>query len=110
MKSTRTPIAFVIGCLIIYGLAPEAKKLSNLINGAVSLKPAPLAARAFYNGFHRLAWALVLSWVIFACTKGLGGPINTFLSWRAWAPLARMSYCMYLVHMVTIDYFLSLPR
>ena len=71
---------------------------------------APVAARAIYNGFHRLAWSLVLSWVIFACTKGLGGPINTFLSWRAWAPLARMSYCMYLVHMVTIDYFLSLPR
>ena len=40
--------------------------------------------------------------------KGLGGPINTILSWRAWAPLARLSYCIYLVHMTVISYYSSL--
>ena len=102
-------LAFAIGCLVIYGLGPEFQKLHDYqITGEYT--PAPKSARAMYNGLHRLAWSAVLSWVIFACTKGLGGPINTFLSWRAWAPLARMSYCMYLVHIATITYFLSLPR
>ena len=56
-----------------------------------------------------LAWALAVGWVIVACVKGAGGPVNTLLSWRAWQPLARMSYCMYLVHITVIDYYLSLP-
>ena len=50
-----------------------------------------------------------MGWVILACVKGAGGPVNTFLSWRAWAPLARMSYVMYLVHLPVIDYYHSLP-
>ena len=58
----------------------------------------------------RLAWSLSISWMIFACVKGLGGPINTFLSWRAWAPLAKMSFCMYLIHMTVIVYYCSLTR
>ena len=107
--TTLKALAFGIGCAVIYGLGPQFQKLQDYQNTG-DYTPAPKAARAFYNGLHRLAWSGVLSWVIFACTKGLGGPVDTFLSWRAWAPLARMSYCMYLVHIVTISYFLSLPR
>ena len=70
---------------------------------------ATTAERSFYNGFHRLAWSICLSWVIMACVKGVGGPVNTILSWKAWVPLARMSYCIYLVHMTVMDYFISLP-
>ena len=93
--------ALGIGCAVIYGLGPQFQKLQDYQNTG-DYTPAPKAARAFYNGLHRLAWSGVLSWVIFACTKGLGGPVDIFLSWRAWAPLARMSYCIYLVHIVTI--------
>ena len=57
----------------------------------------------------RLAWALSVSWVILACEKGLGGPVNILLSWGAWLPLARLSYGIYLVHRIVIDYYLSLP-
>jgi hypothetical protein len=28
---------------------------------------------AFYAGFHRLGWSAVLTWIVFACTNGLGG-------------------------------------
>ena len=71
--------------------------------------PPSTAEKALYNGLHRLAWSLALAWLVLACVKGLGGPINTFLSYRAWAPLARLSYTMYLVHMTVIDYYLTLP-
>jgi len=95
-------LATIIGGAVVFGLIPYQK---TILTGP----EAPLAAKAIYNGFHRLAWSLSISWMIFACTKGLGGPINTFLSWRAWAPLARMSYCMYLVHMTVLLYYCSLP-
>ena len=92
-------IAFAVGAIVIYGLVPYQMNM-----GAGS----STAERAFYNGFHRLAWAICLSWVILACVKGAGGPVNSILSWRAWVPLARMSYCIYLVHLTVIPYYGSL--
>ena len=85
-------IAFLVGCLVIYGLIPYQKDLMTM------QKDASLAERAIYGGFHRLAWALALSWVILACIKGAGGPVNWILSFPAWVPLARMSFAIYLVH------------
>lgn len=90
-------IAFLVGCLVIYGLIPYQKDLMLM------QKDASLAERAIYGGFHRLAWALALSWVILACIKGAGGPVNSILSWPAWAPLARMSFAIYLVHMTVMS-------
>jgi len=90
-------IAFLVGCLVIYGLIPYQKDLMTM------QKDASLAERAIYGGFHRLAWALALSWVILACIKGAGGPVNSILSWPAWAPLARMSFAIYLVHMTVMS-------
>ena len=92
-------IAFAVGAVVVYGLFPY-----QFDQEAV----ASTAARSFYNGFHRLAWSISLSWVILACVKGVGGPVNSLLSWRAWVPLARMSYCIYLVHMTVLAYYSSL--
>merc|ERR1712004_261315 len=58
-----------------------------------------------YNAFQRLAWSLALSWVIFACTKGYGGPVNDFLAWPVFAPLSRLTYCCYLIHMEILSMF-----
>ena len=55
-------LAFLVGCLVVYGLVPYQKEYITL--------EASLAERAIYGGFHRLAWALALSWVILACIKG----------------------------------------
>ena len=90
-------IAFLVGCLVIYGLIPYQKDLMTM------QKDASLAERAIYGGFHRLAWALALSWVILACIKGAGGPVNRILSCPAWVPLARMSFAIYLVHRTVMN-------
>ena len=87
-------VAFLVGSLVIFGLVPYQKD-STLV--------ASLAERAIYGGFHRLAWALALSWVILACIKGAGGPVNSILSWPAWVPLARMSFAIYLLHMSVMN-------
>ncbi|XP_078666302.1 O-acyltransferase like protein-like [Branchiostoma floridae x Branchiostoma belcheri] len=51
---------------------------------------------------HRTAWGVGLAWVVFACINGYGGIINTILSWKAWIPLSRLTYCAYLVHPIVI--------
>ena len=86
--------AFLVGTLVIYGLIPYQKGYDLV---------ASVWERAIYGGFHRLAWSLALSWVILACVKGAGGPANAILSWAAWIPLARMSYCIYLIHMTVMN-------
>ena len=37
--------------------------------------------------------------------QGYGGPVNNFLSWSAFAPLARLTYCCYLIHMEVLPMF-----
>ena len=64
-------LAFLVGCLVVYGLVPYQKGFFTL--------EASLAERAIYGGFHRLAWALALSWVILACIKGFFSSIFYWL-------------------------------
>ncbi|XP_038214627.1 O-acyltransferase like protein-like [Zerene cesonia] len=52
----------------------------------------------FYNSFGRPIWSLALSWVIFACIHGYGGPVNWLLSHQMWKLPSRISYAMYLFH------------
>jgi len=58
-------IAFLVGCLVIYGLVPYQKDITL---------DASLPERAIYGGFHRLAWALALSWVILSTPYSPGQP------------------------------------
>lgn len=53
---------------------------------------------AVYAGFHRFVWALGLAWPSFACATGRGGLLNSFFSWKAFMPISRLVYCIYLVH------------
>jgi hypothetical protein len=39
------------------------------------------------------------------------GPINAFLSWKAFMPLSRLTFCAYLIHpVIIITYFRCQPR
>lgn len=55
-----------------------------------------------YEGLSRVAWAVALCYIIFACSHGYGGPINYFLSHPLWQPLSRLSYSIYIVHFLVI--------
>ncbi|XP_071491871.1 O-acyltransferase like protein-like [Diadema antillarum] len=52
----------------------------------------------FYLTVHRMAWGIGVAWIIFACQTGYGGPIAVLLEWRFWIPMARLTYCTYLIH------------
>ena len=58
-----------------------------------------------YITFSRFLWAFSLALVVFACHNGYGWFINSFLSMKIWTPLARMTFCAYLVHPVLIKIF-----
>ncbi|KAI1298158.1 Nose resistant to fluoxetine protein 6 [Halotydeus destructor] len=57
---------------------------------------------ALYGGSHRLAWSLAVSWVIFACASGHGGAVDSFLSWKLFTPLSKLSFAVYLLHFIVL--------
>lgn len=68
---------------------------------------------AIYESLHRSFWVFGVMWLIFVCINGQGGLVNQFLSWRFWQPMAKLSYTMYLVHImiqaVTVTMQLKTP-
>ncbi|XP_046549693.1 nose resistant to fluoxetine protein 6-like [Haliotis rubra] len=65
---------------------------------------------ALYEALARPAWGLAVAWVIFACSIGQGGYINTFLSWNFFLPLCRITYGIYLLHPLVIVVVLGATR
>lgn len=65
---------------------------------------------ALYNATYRSVWGVVVSWIVFACVTGHGGFINTLLSWEAFVPLGRLTYCVYLVHPILLYYYTATTR
>ena len=64
-----------------------------------------MAAAVTWAAFGRLAFAMGVSWVMFACITGYGGIINSFLSWPLFSPLSKLTYCTYLIHIDVIFLF-----
>ncbi|RZF38891.1 hypothetical protein LSTR_LSTR012163 [Laodelphax striatellus] len=56
-----------------------------------------------YKSLHRHIWAISICWLIFACSTGHGGFVNTFLSWGPILELLlNLTYCIYLVHILVL--------
>lgn len=65
---------------------------------------------ALYETFAKIGWAVGVSWIIFACVHGYGGPIDWLLSLPQWQPLARLSYSIYILHIPVISAFNMITR
>uniref|UniRef100_A0A158R3R7 NRF domain-containing protein n=1 Tax=Syphacia muris TaxID=451379 RepID=A0A158R3R7_9BILA len=75
----------------------------------------PILARASYNFFSRICWALFLSWLVVACEKNLAGmffigPLKQFIEHRFWKPIGRLSYSVYIVHYLAMDFLFARER
>ncbi|XP_068152669.1 nose resistant to fluoxetine protein 6 [Drosophila tropicalis] len=68
--------------------------------GTGKSKTIPILNEAFFVSFSRVAWPVGLSWVVFACMQGYGGLANAFLSSPLWQPLSKLSFCIYMFHLV----------
>lgn len=107
-------IGMIFGCLAV-----RKHRLSRLVQGVawalaatVSLaallgvrtwfagrQPNRLEA-AFYGGLHRASWGLGAAWVMYACATGRGGFVNKILAWPVFYPLGRLSFAVYMVHIL----------
>ncbi|XP_071156465.1 nose resistant to fluoxetine protein 6-like isoform X2 [Mytilus edulis] len=92
-------VAAGLAIIILYGLYDE-------ING----HPMSVNVAALYNTVHRTLWGACVCWVIFACATGNGGYVNTILSWKAFIPLSRLTYCAYLIHPIIMYYFSNVQK
>lgn len=55
-----------------------------------------------YDALSRVIWSIAVCYIIFACVHNHGGLINRFLSHPLWHPLSRLSYSIYLIHLIVI--------
>lgn len=84
-------LAFSLVAAVIWSVYPYTQP------GAGEISPL---AGAFYLCCSRIAWPLSLCWLIWACQTGRAGFINTLLSWSFWQPISKLSYCLYLWHLL----------
>ena len=75
-------IAAATGLAIVYGF--------DLTSEPVWQRRLSMTENIIYGGFHRLAWAFAVSWVIFACSRGYGG-LLIFLSFKMFTKEAIFS-------------------
>ena len=58
-------ISIATGLAIVYGI--------NIPQNFPLITTLSMTEKILYGGFHRLAWAMAVSWVIFTCSRGYGG-------------------------------------
>ncbi|XP_063691043.1 O-acyltransferase like protein-like [Bolinopsis microptera] len=89
-----TPIWAVTAAVeyaVVFGLCDDAQNMQ---------KGNPDEAESvFYQSLARIAWSLSLTIQILLCQCGLGGFINSFLSWSGWQILSRLTYSVFLLHL-----------
>ena len=87
-------MAFLSAFAVVYGLYET--HVTNYIT---------LFEATMYNTFQRIAWNGAVAWVIFSCVKGYGGIVNEFLSWSFFAPMSRITFTTYLIHIAVQGMF-----
>lgn len=53
---------------------------------------------SIYAAFHRIPWCLAISCLILMGATRNGGILQPILSWKAFVPLSRLTYCVFLSH------------
>lgn len=61
-----------------------------------------LTTSVVFSVLQRLLWTIGIAWVSFVCAIGQGGIVNRILSAKAFIPFSRLSYSIYMVHLIPI--------
>ena len=95
-------LSTVVALAIVYGLTPYLDE--------AEVPDIPPGVQFTYGPLHRTAWAMVIGWIIVACSRGYGGFVNRLLSWKGFLPLGRLTYCVFLIHYDLLNIFYSSNR
>ncbi|XP_005101742.1 nose resistant to fluoxetine protein 6-like [Aplysia californica] len=95
-KVQMNKVVVVLGWLVAIGLTATITLVTYDENNdmATIMEGWPMAGRLIHETFSRPVWALIIGWIVLACSSGYGG----FL------PLSRLSYGAYLVHLTIINF------
>jgi len=72
--------------------------------------PFNKAENIMFFMFSRTIFSTGIALMIYACHNGFGGAINTFLSWKFWIPLSRLTFMAYLSHPMVLVLMYSTMR
>uniref|UniRef100_A0A224YQK6 Nose resistant to fluoxetine protein 6 n=1 Tax=Rhipicephalus zambeziensis TaxID=60191 RepID=A0A224YQK6_9ACAR len=107
-------VGMIFGCLAVkrHHLSKMVQSAAWVLAVTVSLaallgvrswfegrQPQRLEA-AIYGGMHRVSWGLSVGWVMYACATGRGGFVTKILAWPIMYPLGRLSFSVYMVHIL----------
>ena len=99
---SATPIWLVTAAIqyaVVFGLYDD-------VQGQMQhQKAAKEADSVSYQSLARIAWSLSLTIQILLCQCGLGGFINSLLSWNGWLVLSRLTYSVFLLHIGLLTVF-----
>ncbi|XP_047546002.1 nose resistant to fluoxetine protein 6-like [Vanessa atalanta] len=65
---------------------------------------------AAYISLHKFAWSIANGWLIVACATGNGGILGKLLTWKFLVPIARLTFCAYLVNGIIELYYVGQLR
>ncbi|XP_053699367.1 nose resistant to fluoxetine protein 6-like [Sabethes cyaneus] len=94
-----SPVVLTVVSILMTALAAVIMYVTTEI---YKTRGVSVAGDAFYETLHRVAWVGTHMWLIFMCVNGYGSVLDSFLSWALWQPIARLSYCMYLIHYLVV--------
>ncbi|XP_050044126.1 nose resistant to fluoxetine protein 6-like isoform X1 [Dermacentor andersoni] len=75
-----------------------------------SANPTTQEVTLIVSFFDRIFWSVFLVWITLAFSSGRGGCLSKFLSWNAFVPLSKLSFCVYLIHFPFIQLMLHASR
>lgn len=59
---------------------------------------------AILFAFYLLLWALANAWLFYHCSTNGTSAITKFLSAKIFQPISRISFSLYLIHLMTVSY------
>ncbi|CAN8019016.1 unnamed protein product [Ixodes persulcatus] len=72
--------------------------------------PTTELGKMFLAFFDRIMWSIFVAWITFACSTKRGGVLNSVLSWNGFAPLSKLAFGVYFVHMPFYDLMNHIAR
>lgn len=103
MTKTMSILGWILTLVIIFGVLHVPYPLTLG-------KTWPRELNTLFDCTNRILWSLSLSWIIYSSASGHGGPIGRFLSLPIFGPLAKISYTVYLTHMLLIWTYMGSRR
>ncbi|XP_056647784.1 nose resistant to fluoxetine protein 6-like [Diorhabda sublineata] len=59
-------------------------------------------AQTYFSSFYKPIWCISLSWMVYSCYYGYGGIVAWILNRPTLQITAKLSYCMYLLHVLVV--------